>query len=77
MLISENEKIRNQTTRILDKEDSLDEMRFHELNSRIFWDYDILVIHFDKAKVSNKEFKNYFGFKLQRKSSNPRITRRK
>ena len=57
VLISENEKIRNQTTRILDKEDSLDEMRFHELNSRIFWDYDILVIHFDKAKVSNKEFK--------------------
>lgn len=57
MLISENEKICNQTTRILDKEDSLDEMRFHELNSRIFWDYDILVIHFDKAKVSNKEFK--------------------
>ena len=36
VLISENEKIRNQTTRILDKEDSLDEMRFHELNSRYF-----------------------------------------
>lgn len=56
LLVSENDSIRYQTDRILDNKESLEVLSFKDLNNKTQWDYDILIIDFDKLKVNNRDF---------------------
>lgn len=56
MLVSENDSVRYQTDRILDDKESLEVLSFKELYNKTQWDYDVLIIDFDKIKVNNRDF---------------------
>ena len=44
------------TDRILDDKESLEVISFKELYNKTQWDYDVLIIDFDKIKVNNRDF---------------------
>ena len=52
LLVSENDSVRYQTDRILDDKESLEVLSFKELYNKTQWDYDVLIIDFDKIKVN-------------------------
>lgn len=56
LLVSENDSVRYQTDRILDDKESLEVLSFKELYNKTQWDYDVLIIDFDKIKVNNRDF---------------------
>lgn len=56
LLVSENDSVRYQTDRILDDKESLEVLSFKELYNKTRWDYDVLIIDFDKIKVNNRDF---------------------
>ena len=56
LLVSENDSIRMQTARILDGQECLEVLSFEELNNKTYWDYDILIINFNKLRVNDRDF---------------------
>lgn len=56
LLVSENDSVRYQTDRILDDKEGLEVLSFKELYNKTQWDYDVLIIDFDKIKVNNRDF---------------------
>ena len=66
-LVSENDSIRNQTARILNTQDFLEVLSFKGLNGKTYWDYDILIIDFDKLKVNNRDFSTILELKCKGK----------
>lgn len=56
LLVSEDRKVQNQTIKVLSNQGCLEVVSFNELNDKTCWDYDVIIIDFDKLKVSNKDF---------------------
>ena len=67
LLVSENDSIRNQTARILNTQDTLEVLSFEGLNGKTYWNYDILIIDFDKLKVNNRDFSTILELKCKGK----------
>lgn len=65
LLVSENDSVRYQTDRILDDKESLEVLSFKELYNKTQWDYDVLIIDFDKIKVNNRDFTSILELKCK------------